>query len=78
MKICMVAPTFHPVIGGTETVIYKIGSYLVEDGHEVMIVTRKLAGMGDTEVLNGMRINRVPALDNPIGVLLYRYHFSAP
>lgn len=39
MKICMISPSYFPIIGGTEVAIHEISTRLIERGFEVTILT---------------------------------------
>jgi D-inositol-3-phosphate glycosyltransferase len=61
MKILMVTHYFKPHIGGIEIVAYNQAKELVKKGHEVTILTSKLHGDNDLEVIEGIRVVRVHA-----------------
>ena len=61
MKILIVTHYFKPHIGGIEIVAYNQAKALVEQGHEVTIVTSKLNGEKVVEQQEGIKIVRVHA-----------------
>jgi glycosyltransferase involved in cell wall biosynthesis len=69
MKICITAPTYYPIIGGTETIIHNLGTHLVDLGYDVEIVTRKLNVMSKEEMIDGISTSRVFTLNNSLGVI---------
>lgn len=69
MKICIVAPTFFPLIGGTEVAIYEIATRLIKHGHKIIIVTRRLEDTKTVENIKGIDVYRVFAPDKPLGIL---------
>jgi glycosyltransferase involved in cell wall biosynthesis len=60
LRVCMLAETFHPVIGGCESQARLLAEQLTERGHQVMIVTRRTSsGLPASDRLGGVRILRV-------------------
>lgn len=61
MKILFVLENYYPHIGGVETLFKNLCESLVQAGHEITIITtRKSKTDKRKEVLNGVRINRLP------------------
>lgn len=69
MKLLFILENFHPHIGGVETLFRNLTAGLAKEGHEVTVLTHKLAGTLYEEIIEGVRIIRVPCLDS-------RYLFS--
>lgn len=63
MRILVFASYFLPHRGGLENYVYQTSKRLVERGHKVWVVTSKLKGMKDREVIDGIKVVRVPAFD---------------
>jgi glycosyltransferase involved in cell wall biosynthesis len=59
MKILMVIPTYSPIVGGAERQLEGLAPKLLALGHEVTIVTRRLAGTARREWVEGVEINRI-------------------
>jgi glycosyltransferase involved in cell wall biosynthesis len=60
VRVCMLAETFHPVIGGCESQSRLLADQLVRRGHEVLVVTRRTSrDLPEEDSLDGARIRRV-------------------
>lgn len=60
-RVLFLAESFHPVLGGGETHVRRLGSALVAAGDEATVVTRRgEASWPAGEVLDGIRVVRVP------------------
>lgn len=65
MRIVHVAPFYHPVIGGVETVVKKVAEYMASRGYEVYVVTYnrlRRGGIGALpreEMINGVKVVRL-------------------
>ncbi|HUK74871.1 MAG TPA: glycosyltransferase family 4 protein [Nitrososphaerales archaeon] len=63
-KIGIVAPSFHPMVGGVELYVKGIGAELVKLGHEVHVYTpNKVMGKsldGAEELVDGIHVHRLP------------------
>ncbi len=58
MKVAIVASKFPPIVGGGETIVCNLANDLGKRGHEVTIVTSKLAGVSyDSELFKVKTIN---------------------
>lgn len=64
MHILIVLENYYPHIGGVEVLFQTLAEGLVKQGHKVSIVTHKLKGSVDFEILNGVEIHRVRCLDS--------------
>lgn len=61
MKILFVLENFYPNIGGVETLFKSLTEQLVDEGHEVMVITTRLnKDMPAEEMMNGVKIRRYP------------------
>ncbi len=61
MKILFVLENFYPNIGGVETLFKSLTERLVEEGHEVTVITTRLTKeMPAEELMNGVKIRRYP------------------
>ena len=60
-RVLFLAESFHPVLGGGEMHVRRLGASLVAMGHEATVVTRRgeAAWPADDEV-DGIRVRRVP------------------
>ncbi len=66
MKILIVSHCFHPFVGGLEEVAFQQAKNLVENGHEVQVITSNIGNnekLKKVEDLNGIKIYRVSATD---------------
>lgn len=66
MRIGLVAPWFHPHVGGVETHVRSLAMELARRGHDVTVLTSNYARLPDQEALDGFRVRRVRC----IGVVL--------
>ena len=57
-RICMLIPSFHPIVGGAERQAIQLSCTLVDMGLKVFIVTRRLKATEKFEVLNGVPVHR--------------------
>lgn len=66
MRIAVVTPSFHPLIGGIELYFLNLSRELVERGHELHVYTAdRVMGMRVSppeEELHGVRVHRLPVL----------------
>ncbi|PIS30604.1 hypothetical protein COT42_02575 [Candidatus Saganbacteria bacterium CG08_land_8_20_14_0_20_45_16] len=64
MKICMVVPFFYPHTGGTEKYVKDLSISLVNDGHEVTVISTNLPAEKNApaeEEMNGFKVIRLAA-----------------
>ncbi len=65
MRIYMICNRYLPVIGGAERQLSLLAHYLLDQGHEVTVVTRRLtADLLPREAINGIPVVRL----NPVGL----------
>ena len=60
MNILQVTPYFFPHFGGVESHVLGLSENLIKLGHEVEVVTSRYSRMPETEILNGIKITRLP------------------
>ena len=60
MNILQVTPYFFPHFGGVESHVLGLSESLIKLGHEVEVVTSRYSRMPETEILNGVKITRLP------------------
>jgi len=58
ISICMLIPSFYPLIGGAEEQARQLAGSLKKKGVRVFIVTRKLKNTSKSELINGVRVYR--------------------
>lgn len=63
MKILVFSSYFLPHRGGVENYVYQTSKRLVKRGHKVTVVTSRLKGMKDREIIDGINVLRLPAAD---------------
>jgi len=63
MKIFMISPYFYPEIGGAEFAAYEVSRRLAARGHRVALVTKHFGELRDREILHGVEVLRVRALN---------------
>ena len=56
MKILVVSRYFYPSLGGGEIVLWQILTGLAQKGHQVYVVTSRVPGSPDHEIINGIEI----------------------
>ncbi len=59
MKILFVLENYIPHIGGVEVVFRNLCEGLAKSGHEVNIVTHRLKGTKQFEIINGVKVHRI-------------------
>jgi glycosyltransferase involved in cell wall biosynthesis len=60
MRILMLSQFYAPILGGEEQAVRSISTELAARGHDVAVVTQRLAGSPDEEVDRGVRMYRIP------------------
>ena len=69
MNVLFVIENYLPHIGGVEVVFSQLAEGLVKQGHKVTILTHKIKGTKNEEMINGVKVIRVPCFGS-------RYLFS--
>lgn len=64
MKILFVLENYYPHLGGLESVFRDLAEGLVRRGHDVLVVTHRLAGTARRERVGGVEIYRVACFDS--------------
>ena len=59
MKILQVHSFFSPHVGGSEMYVLELSKRLVQRGHQVLVVTSKLAGTPEHEYIEGIEVLRI-------------------
>ena len=62
MKILFVCENYLPHIGGAEVVFKNLAENYVKNGHDVSLVTHQMRGSKKREMMNGVKVNRIPSL----------------
>ena len=65
MRILLVPNSYHPILGGVQTVTHNLAQNLLKSGHEVQVVTNRYPRM-------------LPALETMDGICVRRLLFLAP
>jgi glycosyltransferase involved in cell wall biosynthesis len=60
MKVALVAPYFHPHIGGVESHVLALARELVKMGHGVQVFTSRHAELKESDFVEGIQVRRVP------------------
>jgi glycosyltransferase involved in cell wall biosynthesis len=72
MKILILTHYFQPHIGGIEIVAYNQAKEIVRRGHQVTIITSKIGEEAEQEIIDGIKVIRVKALN------FFENHFGVP
>ena len=72
MKVLILTHCFQPHIGGLEIAAYNQAKEVVKRGHQVTIITSKLGEEAEEEIIDGIKVIRVKALNFP------ENHFGVP
>ena len=62
MRIALVAPWFHPHVGGVESHVRALAGELAKRGHEVTVLTSNYAKLPERESRDGFAVHRVKCL----------------
>jgi len=60
MKICAIHGTYAPNFSGAAIQFQKHAKEIVSKGHSVMVITPKFASLNEVEVMDGVKVIRVP------------------
>jgi Glycosyltransferase len=63
MRICLVNALFYPFCGGIEKHMFGLSRELVKQGHDVTIITAKMTDSPEYEVINGVKVHRIPCIE---------------
>ena len=72
MKVLILTHYFQPHIGGIEIVAYNHAKEIVKRGHQVTIITSKTGEEVEEEIIDGIKVIRVKALN------FFENHFGVP
>ncbi|MGZ4948197.1 MAG: glycosyltransferase family 4 protein [Halobacteriota archaeon] len=72
MKILQASSYFYPHIGGVETHVLELSQNLLDMGHDVCVVCAQAPKSTPFQVLDGLSIFRLPALDLPYVPYMWR------
>jgi glycosyltransferase involved in cell wall biosynthesis len=59
MRILLATDSFDPALGGVQRVVRDLADTLSSGGHEVVVLTPRSPGLEETEVLSGVRVERL-------------------
>ncbi|MFI5346113.1 MAG: glycosyltransferase family 4 protein [Elusimicrobiota bacterium] len=62
LSVVMVSAGFWPTVGGAERQALELSAALVQRGHKVTVLTRKIAGLPSKEIVRGVVIRRLPVI----------------
>lgn len=62
MRIALVAPWFHPHVGGVESHVRALAAEFARRGHEVTVLTSNYAKLPEREEMEGFTVERVKCL----------------
>jgi glycosyltransferase involved in cell wall biosynthesis len=73
IRVCICAPLFFPIVGGTELQTKLLGKALLEQGVDLTVVTQKIPSLKTFEVLDGIPVHRAirPVSLGPLFGLTY-------
>lgn len=61
MKVLMILPQFHPIVGGYERSAYRLIRALIQKGHTIQVITeRRNRGWLKTEIIDDISVYRWP------------------
>ena len=64
MKICAMHANYPPVFSGAAIQFHRHAQYFVERGHDVLVITIQFLGTSPSEMMDGIKIVRLPILLN--------------
>jgi glycogen synthase len=63
MKVLLLSPSYHPVLGGLQTVTHEVARALLASGRQVRVITNRYPRrLPETEVVDGVPVSRWPFL----------------
>lgn len=65
IHVCMIMPSYYPVVGGMETQVERLVPFLRRHGVDCSVLTRQPYGAAAREVRDGVRIERVRVSGGP-------------
>jgi glycosyltransferase involved in cell wall biosynthesis len=65
VRVCMITPSFYPIVGGLETQVEQLIPHLRRHGIDAWVLTRRTAGTTGHEERGGTTIRRIPIPGGP-------------
>jgi glycosyltransferase involved in cell wall biosynthesis len=65
IRVCMVTPSYYPIVGGMETQIERLLPHLRNHGVEAWVLTRRTTATSAREIRNGTHVYRARILGGP-------------
>jgi glycosyltransferase involved in cell wall biosynthesis len=65
IRVCMVTPSYYPIVGGMETQIERLLPHLRNHGVDAWVLTRRTTATSAREVRNGTHVYRARILGGP-------------
>jgi len=62
MRILVLSIEYPPIGGGASPMTHEVNKNYVRRGHEVVVVTMSFKGLPEQEIVDGIRIHRIPCL----------------
>ena len=59
MNILILSPTYFPLRGGTEQVIFEISKRLIKDNHNITVLATRWEGLKSFEVIDTVDVYRI-------------------
>ncbi len=70
MRILLVPSTYHPILGGVQTVAHNLAQNLIKSGHEVQVVTNRYPrSLPAREIIDGIPVRRLLFLSPDVNSL---------
>ena len=74
-SICMLSNLYYPVVSGSSTFIQALSRELVCRGHQVVVITARIAGSPATETIDGYTVYRLPAIRLPRMPIAFNFRY---
>ncbi|MBN2458156.1 glycosyltransferase family 4 protein [Candidatus Woesearchaeota archaeon] len=75
MRICLFNNIYTPIRSGSTYFVSKLAKRLKRKGHEVVVVTSKFKGQRSEEVIDGIKVYRLPCLRIPRFEILHNFQY---
>ncbi len=76
LKICMIISSYHPIVGGAEKQVAQLAKIMVDQGHDLTILTTRYPGLDAEEMVDGVRVVRIP-LGKRLGAISFIWGAAA-